>query len=412
MLINNIEIRSVMKIDSAQIYLGSSHSYTRQHDVKESLVTGTNRAGSQWSEENLESGLSFKRSASSLQLSNSQQNHLAMLGRHANRGPGPGALMPRIALELGINPSGNSQPASSPDTEISTKGIANSENAERTSSQDARLQTLILLIEKMTGKKLEFIDPRDLKNSSKDQTDSTQEHDNRQSTQSAAPSSPQWGLEYHFEERIHEVEHTRFSAQGIVKTADGKEIQLDIELNMSREFIQQTNIDVVAGAARLKDPLVINFNGNAAQLTDEKYSFDIDADGSEDQISFVESGSGFLSLDQNNDGIINDGKELFGALSGNGFADLAKYDGDNNGFIDEGDDIYNKLRIWTHDAQGNSQLLALGQVNVGAIYLGHTDTPFEINDANNSSQGVIRQTGLYLGDDGSTGTVQQIDLVV
>ena len=41
------------------------------------------------------------------------------------------------------------------------------------------------------------------------------------------------------------------------------------------------------------------------------------------------------ALDINEDGKINDGKELFGTASGNGFGDLAAYDQDNNGWIDE-----------------------------------------------------------------------------
>ena len=179
-----------------------------------------------------------------------------------------------------------------------------------------------------------------------------------------------------------------------------------------RKTLFHHSIDIRAGAAQLKDPLVINFNGTAAQLTDEKISFDIDADGTEDQISFVGPNSGFLALDKNQDGKINNGSELFGALSGNGFADLAQFDEDNNGFIDENDSIYNKLRIWTRDPEGNNQLIALGSANVGAIYLSHNNTPFEIKDADNQLQGVVRASGIYLGDDGSVGTVQQLDLVV
>ena len=38
----------------------------------------------------------------------------------------------------------------------------------------------------------------------------------------------------------------------------------------------------------------------------------------------MEDGSRFLALDKNNDGIINNGSELFGTESGNGFIDLKK----------------------------------------------------------------------------------------
>lgn len=47
--------------------------------------------------------------------------------------------------------------------------------------------------------------------------------------------------------------------------------------------------------------LVINLNNSAPGLTNQTYSFDIDNDGTMNQISFVTGGSGFLSLDLNND---------------------------------------------------------------------------------------------------------------
>lgn len=64
----------------------------------------------------------------------------------------------------------------------------------------------------------------------------------------------------------------------------------------------------------------------AASLTERDFAFDIDLDGHADQIAFVGTGSGFLALDRNGDGEINDGSELFGPESGDGFAELAAYD--------------------------------------------------------------------------------------
>ena len=57
---------------------------------------------------------------------------------------------------------------------------------------------------------------------------------------------------------------------------------------------------------------MINLNTDAANVTDQKFYFDLDADGELDEISTLASGSGFLALDKNGDGIINDGSELFG----------------------------------------------------------------------------------------------------
>jgi hypothetical protein len=45
------------------------------------------------------------------------------------------------------------------------------------------------------------------------------------------------------------------------------------------------------------------------------------------------------------DGRVNDGRELFGPITGDGFAELAAYDDDGNNWIDENDGIYDNLSI-------------------------------------------------------------------
>ncbi|RCX16286.1 hypothetical protein DFR58_11129 [Anaerobacterium chartisolvens] len=222
-----------------------------------------------------------------------------------------------------------------------------------------------------------------------------------------------WGLEYSYNEFNYEKEKMDFSAQGAIKTADGREINFSVQLSMSREFMSQKSISIRAGDAARVDPLIINLNNNAPSLTDTKFSFDLDCNGKPDQISFLSSGSGFLALDINNDGIINDGSELFGPSSGNGFSELSKYDSDNNNWIDENDDIYDRLRIWTKDENGNDILFALGEKGIGAIYLGNIDTDFSIKSASsNELQGQIRKTGIYVNESGSVGTIQHIDLAI
>jgi hypothetical protein len=109
---------------------------------------------------------------------------------------------------------------------------------------------------------------------------------------------------------------------------------------------------------------------------------------------------------------VNNGSELFGPNTGNGFSELAKYDEDGNNFIDEADSVYDKLRLWTRDANGNEQLVGLGQKGVGAIYLGHLNTPFEIKDNQQQTLGDIVSSSIYLNENGTTGFIQQLDLRV
>ncbi|MGB4302358.1 MAG: hypothetical protein WBJ34_00965, partial [Syntrophomonadaceae bacterium] len=200
-------------------------------------------------------------------------------------------------------------------------------------------------------------------------------------------------------------------AAGQVKTADGRTIDISVQLNMSRTFYSHQSISIRAGDAVLTDPLVVNFDGPAAALTERNFQFDLDCDGKPDQISFVRPGSGFLALDRNGDGVINDGSELFGPQTGNGFLELAAYDEDGNGWIDEADEIFDCLRIWTRDAQGNEVLFALGEKGIGAIYLGYADTQFSMRDSHNQENGQLRSTGIFLRENGGVGSIQQVDLL-
>lgn len=211
---------------------------------------------------------------------------------------------------------------------------------------------------------------------------------------------------------VCEMEYTAYQAAGVAKTADGREINFGVTVEMSRAFCQKYE-SLVQEPYICTDPLVINLDAGTASVTDQKFLFDLDADGKEEMISFAGQGSGFLALDKNGDGKINDGSELFGTKSGNGFADLAKYDRDGNGWIDEGDDVFDSLKIWTKDEAGRDRLIGLKEAGVGAIYLGYTDTQFSLNNMEtNQTNAVIRSTGIYLKENGGTGTVQHVDLAV
>lgn len=208
----------------------------------------------------------------------------------------------------------------------------------------------------------------------------------------------------------HEDETASFDAKGSVVTADGRTIDFNIGLTMSRSFTETVAEFIDLEQPVLCDPLVINLDTGIANVSDQKFLFDLDADGTEEEISYLGSGSGFLALDKNGDGVINDGSELFGTKSGNGFADLAKYDDDQNGWIDEADEIFSKLKVWIKDENGIDRLYSLKEAGIGALCLSGSATQFSLNDAANKTNAVIRQTGLFLYENGNAGTMQQLDL--
>lgn len=356
-----------MKIASSNIQLASQHVAIKQHTVRESLKmwTGDKRPD--------------------FEGRDSQQN----------------AARKADVIDL----SKQGQAAAQADSANQTTGI----DAQKELEKDPRFLLIKLMMEALTGKKINLTELQDV------QSAPVAQNAPNAGTTAPAPEQPKpagFGIEYERHETRYEAEQTHFSAQGVVKTADGREIKFNLDLAMSREYYEESNISLRLGDAKKKDPLVINFGGTAAQLTSTKFSFDLNADGSAEQISFVAPGSGFLALDKNGDGKINNGSELFGPASGNGFQELSAYDQDKNGWIDENDAVYTQLKVWIKDVSGNDSLSTLAQTNVGAIYLDNIGTPFDLKNGQNRLDGQIKTTGVYLNENGSAGTVQQIDLAV
>jgi hypothetical protein len=211
-----------------------------------------------------------------------------------------------------------------------------------------------------------------------------------------------------------EQEQMTFSSQGQVLTQDGKTIDFSLELVMDRTKMTETSEKALMRTWQeqvdLVDPLMINLDGGVPALSDTRFEFDLDNDGTTEEISFAASGSGFLSFDKNNDGIINNGSELFGPGTGNGFEELAAYDQDGNGWIDENDDVFSKLSVWTRDEAGNDLLVSLAEAGVGAVYLDNAATGFELTDSDNTLTGEVARSGVFLFENGNVGVIQQIDL--
>ena len=209
---------------------------------------------------------------------------------------------------------------------------------------------------------------------------------------------------------FEESESTTFSSVGCVRTSDGREINFNVDATMSRTFSEYYKENSVSMQV-MCDPLVINLDDGVVGLSDQKFYFDLDMDGEQEEISNLQQGNGFLALDKNADGTINNGSELFGAASGNGFADLAQYDKDKNGWIDENDSVYDKLKIWVKNESGEDTLYSLKDKNIGAIYLGNEDTNFTLrSNGTGKINGEVRKTGIFLYEDGAVGTLSHLDI--
>jgi len=213
------------------------------------------------------------------------------------------------------------------------------------------------------------------------------------------------------EESYTHEEHQalNFQVQAYIQS-DSKEMAISLNVSLSRRFLQKTDLRLES-LQKLKDPIVFSFDGRMPSLSTQTFSFDIDSDGKPDQISQLQAGSAFLALDKNSNGIIDNGSELFGTQSGDGFADLSKYDDDKNGWIDENDAIFDKLQIW-QKTDTKDKLIGLGEVGIGAIFLGDTATPFSLKSETNQLLGEIRKSSFVLFENGRAGVISQIDLAI
>ncbi|MBS1197811.1 MAG: hypothetical protein H6R18_1596 [Proteobacteria bacterium] len=205
---------------------------------------------------------------------------------------------------------------------------------------------------------------------------------------------------------VSESESTSVCGNGKVKTCDGRTIDFNYALDLQREYSSQ-KISTESGTVRLQDPLILSFEGNSCELTQERVAFDLNSDGVCEQIPGLGASSGFLVFDRNGNGKADNGSELFGVASGDGFSDLRELDSDRNGWIDEADSAWNQLAIWSGD-----KFASLAERGVGALYASAVDAPFSLKTAGNELLGQIRSAGLYLSEAGEVGQLQQVDLAV
>lgn len=158
----------------------------------------------------------------------------------------------------------------------------------------------------------------------------------------------------------------------------------DMGLTLWDQFLDPLNDEYTrAGNAHPPvDPLAIDLGALGIDLTslENGVHFDLDKNGFAEKTAWIGIEDGFLVLDRNGDGTINDGGELFGdkvelqngLTSVSGFEALAELDNNNDGCIDAEDSAWTSLRVWidsNHDGISQGELKTLDDLGIVSISL-------------------------------------------
>ena len=206
-----------------------------------------------------------------------------------------------------------------------------------------------------------------------------------------------------------------FSSSAHIVTNNGT-FDIDLNLSFTQEFYEEHKTKIEFGSINLQDPLIINFKEDLQSFDNIErnltFEFDLNSDGTKQRIPLIKESSGFLALDKNGNNQIDNGSELFGPKTGDGFEELAQYDEDKNNWIDETDSIFKDLRVWQVGKDGEGRLITLGEAGVGAIYLSSIATGFNYSNSIEEPTASLKESSIFLKESGEAGLITSVDLVV
>ena len=164
-----------------------------------------------------------------------------------------------------------------------------------------------------------------------------------------------------------------------------------------------------------RDPLALDLDGDGLETTgitsSSQILFDHDGDGIKTGTGWLKSDDAFLALDKNNNGLIDNGNELFGIdtvmsngqKAANGFAALADLDSNHDGVFSNLDTQFTSARIWRDlDQDGISdegELQSLIDAGIASINLTNTATATNLGNGN-----VMSAASTFTKTNGTTGT--------
>ena len=189
-----------------------------------------------------------------------------------------------------------------------------------------------------------------------------------------------------------------------------------IQNAITNGIVRKTKTKTNTARTTRYDPLILDLDGDGfnVETKENGANFDLDKNGFAEKINWTKK-DGFLCLDLNGNGAIDDGGELFGdqtlladgTKAKNGFEALAQYDSNGDGVIDADDEIFDSLRVWV-DADGNGisgegEMKTLAELGITSINLGYENV-----NAETGTEATIGNTATFTREDGTTSGIGEL----
>ena len=318
-------------------------------------------------------------------------------------------VVPNVPRPTPANPLGQASAAPPPATTTAASSESTSSEEQNEDSQQFNAQLTIgavkRILEQLTsGKLLSWIQGSDLEKiqaqKAQQVAGETAAEQTSVSPDNAATTNTNGSTVFEMSYRFQQVS-ANFT--GAVELADGSAVSWSFDLKMQSEQFSMS----MTQTPPLKDPLVLSFDQTPFRYTGETHAFDFFANGETKQLAGLASSQYYLTYDLNQNNKIDNGSELFGPTTNQGYQELAQLDDDKNGFIDENDSSWSKLGVW----QPGASLNTLSQMGVAAISTMSVATSFGLYNGE-KLQAQIARSGIFLKENGTVGLMQQVDLNV
>ncbi|MBI6562434.1 calcium-binding protein [Pseudomonas syringae] len=198
--------------------------------------------------------------------------------------------------------------------------------------------------------------------------------------------------------RHFRMEHNRREETGPEKTANDR---------MNKEF------EKGLGFVPQKDPLALDLDGDGIETlsTTSGVKFDFEGLGIKVTTGWVSPDDGILALDINNNGIIDNGSELFGvytrlqdgSLAKDGFDALSSVDSNRDAIFDAQDLDFSKALVWRDlNSDGISQSNEMSSLLESGVLAVNLKSSISSEDSNGN---LISATGSFVRTDQTTSSV-------